>query len=177
MSGCSAFIQQGDYVTYTSDKYTFIANTFLNQSIDCLELGSIDESDIEAKYCVGVNYASKLVEGFMFEHTYRNDQERFIGATLSFKAKEKFTIECNSETVDGQSSGTEYVNCMVPKQNFDLYFFLMSSPMDVYGTFKAAVGVDNVYQGVIGVEDKERLGQFYKDIAADTKEDWKRGKL
>jgi len=166
-------LQKGDYVTYTSDEYIFLENNFINQKIDCIELGEMKQGGLDAKYCVGVNYASQLVQGFMFEHHYNNPSERFIGASLTFQEKQTFTISCASETVSGATSGKEYISCMVPQTVFDLYVFIMNSKKDIHGTFRGAVGEQKVYNGVIDQEGKARLEKFYKDRATNSKVEWK----
>ena len=164
MLGCST-VKVGDYVKYTSNDYIFIQNSFINQSINCLELGEMKDGGMEVKYCFGQNYGSQLVQGFIFEHKYANVQERFIGARLSFKTKDIFTIQCNAETIVGESSGTEYINCMVPQRSFDIYSFIMNSKNDVHGQFSAVVGSKKVYNGVIAKEGKMLIQKFYQEQA------------
>lgn len=171
--GCSPMTKKGDYVSYTSDKYVFIENSFIDQKIDCIELGEIKQGSLDVKYCVGVNYASQLVQGFMFEHDYDDVSERLIGATLSFQAKEIITIACNSETIDDARSGKEYVNCLIPQKIFDLHSFIINSDKNVQGIFKAAVGNGKVYKGVIGEDGKALLHKFYKDRITNSKKEWK----
>ncbi len=177
LMGCSPLVHKGDYVTYTSGDYVFIKNSFIDQSIDCIELGKMKQGGMAAKYCVGVNYASQLVQGFIFEHHYDNVNERFIGATLSFKTKNTFTIQCSSETIDGESSGREYINCMVPRTSFDLYAFIVNSNRDVHGRFKAAVGDIRVYNDAIDAQGKALLHQFYKERVENNKKEWKKRTL
>jgi len=173
LSGCLSTVHKGDYVTYTSDEYIFIEDGFINKSIDCIELGEMRQGGMNAKYCVGINYASQLVQGFVFEHHYKNVSERFIGASLIFQEKEVFNIPCTSETIDGLNSGKEYINCMIAQRHFDLHAFIINSSRDIQGTFKAAVGDNKVYHGVIDKEGKALLHKFYKDRTANTKEGWK----
>lgn len=170
-SGC--MVEKGDYVTYTSDEYIFVQNTFVNKQMDCIELGELKQGGMFAKYCVGENYASKLVQGFVFEHHYDNAGQRFIGSTLTFEAKNTIAIPCSSETIDGEGAGKEYINCMVPQVLFDVHAFIKHSQKDIQGTFRAAVGDSRVYEGVIRQEGKALLEQFYKDRAANTKVNWK----
>jgi len=170
--GCAG-VKKGDYVTYESKDYLFINDTFLNQKMDCLELGKIQAGSFEAKYCEGENYASAPVQGFIFKHEYANFNERFVGATLSFKTKDIFTIQCSSETINEANSGVEYINCMVPKRDFDLYTFIMRSPKDITGQFKAAVGEKEVYQGVIKAKDKELLEIFHKERNRKADKAWR----
>lgn len=162
--GCSA-VKVGDYVKYTSNDYIFIKNNFIEQSIDCLELGEMKDEGMEVKYCVGKNYGSHLVQGFIFEHKYTNFEERFIGARLSFKTKDIYTIQCNAETIADKKSGTEYINCMIPQRSFDIYRFIMNSKNDVDGKFSALVGNKKVYNGVIAKEGKALLKKFYQEHA------------
>ncbi len=176
-SGCSMMIERGDYVTYTSEDYVFIQNSFIDKSIDCIELGEIQQGGMGVKYCVGENYASQFVQGFIFEHQYKSIDERLIGGTLSFQTKTLITIPCSSETIDGVHAGTEYINCMIPQKNFDLYYFIMNSKKDVNGIFQAAVGDERVYRGVIGKEGKVLLDKFYKDRRENSKIKWKRRSL
>ena len=175
--GCSPMVQKGDYVTYTSDKFIFINNSFIDKKIDCIELGELKEGGLEVKYCVGVNYASQLVQGFIFEHEYEDISQRLIGATLSFQAKEIVTIACNSETVDGASSGKEYVNCTIPQKIFDLHAFIINSDKEVQGVFKATVGDGKVYNGIIDQDGKALLHKFYKDRFTNSKKEWKSKRL
>lgn len=175
-TGCMA-VKKGDYVTYTSDEYLFIHDGFYNQSIDCLELGEIKQGGLNSKYCLGTNYGSGLVQGFIFEHKYTRPEERLIGAKLSFKAKQTYIISCTSETVDDADSGTEYINCMIPQRNFDIYAFIMSSRKEVHGKFHAAVGDRKVYEGLIEKEGKKLLRQFYKDVQKKENSKWKSGNL
>lgn len=177
LSACTPALQKGSYVTYTSDEYVFIDNTFITRSMDCVELGEMKQGGLYVKYCVGLNYASKVVEGFVFEHEYKGFNERFVGSTLSFKTKDIFKIQCSSETKDGADSGKEYINCMIPKADFDLYTFIQNSPEDIDGEFKAAVGDTEVFKGVIGAEGKSTLKKFYEDIISKNRKDWKKRSL
>jgi len=170
--GCSP-VSKGDYVTYTSSDYLFMQDSFINQSMDCLELGEMKAGGMKIKYCIGENYGSHLVQGFVFEHKYENVQERFIGARLSFKTKDTYTIGCNAETIEDETSGTEYINCMIPQRSFDVYRFIMNSENDIHGQFSAVVGSRKVYNGVIGEEGKMLLKKFYKDLANKSKSNWK----
>ena len=174
--GCAP-VSKGDYVTYTSSDYLFMQDNFINQSMECLELGEMKAGGMNVKYCVGENYGSKLVQGFVFEHKYANVQERFIGALLSFKTKDTYTIQCNAETIDGETSGTEYINCMIPQASFDVYSFIMNSPNEIHGQFSAVVGSRKVYNGVIAEEGKQLLKKFYKDLANKSKNNWKERSL
>jgi len=174
--GCSP-VSKGDYVTYTSNDYLFIQDGFINQSMDCLELGEMKAGGMKAKYCVGENYGSKLVQGFVFEHEYASVDDRYIGAILSFKTRDIFRIQCNAEIIEGKAVGTEYINCMVPQKSFDVYRFIMSFDHDVYGKFSAQVGNKKVYNGVISKEGKALLKQFYKDLAKRDKAKWKQRSL
>lgn len=175
--GCAP-LQKGDYVTYTSSDYIFIENSFIDKSIDCIYLGEMKQGDLNVMYCSGVNYASSPVEGFMFEHHYNDYTERFFGSTLSFKAKKMITFNCNSETIDDSAiSGREYINCMVPKVVFDHHYFIMKSSEDVHGIFRARVGNQKVYHGVIDAKGKALLDQFHKDIKENTKKKWKKREL
>ena len=175
--GCAP-IQKGDYVTYTSQDYIFIDNSFIDKSIDCIYLGMMKQGDLNVLYCSGINYASSPVEGFIFEHEYNSYNERFFGSTLSFKTKKSITFKCNSETIDDSAtSGKEYINCMIPKAVFDLHYYMMSSSEDILGVFRAPVGNHKVYYGVIDAEGKALLDQFHKDIRENTKTKWKKKKL
>ncbi len=175
--GCAP-IQKGDYVTYTSRDYIFIENNFIDKSIDCIYLGRMKQGDLNVLYCSGVNYASAIVEGFIFEHEYSSYDERFFGSTLYFKANKSITFKCNSETVDDSAkSGREYINCMVPKTAFDLHYFITNSPEDILGVFRAPVGNHKVYQGVIDAKGKALLDHFHKDIRENTKTKWKKKNL
>lgn len=169
--------KKGDYVSYKSDKFIFIENSFIDQKIDCLELGETQQGGLGVKYCIGANYASQLVQGFIFEHKYESVNQRLIGATLSFQAKHVISIPCSSETVEGELSGKEYVNCMVPQKIFDMYAFIMNSNQDVQGIFKAAVGDGRVYNGVIDSEGKVLLNKFYQDRMSNRKKEWKKARL
>jgi len=174
--GCVS-VKPGDYVTYTSDEYLFMQDSFINQSMDCLELGDMKDGKLKVKYCVGRNYASKIVQGFIFENNYTNPKERLIGANITFKAKRNYVIPCSSETIDETSSGKEYINCMVPDRKFNMYAFIMSSNKDIYGELHAKVGDTHIYNGVIGKEGKELLREFYKNARHQDKEKWKKGSL
>jgi hypothetical protein len=174
--GCAG-VKKGDYVTYTSNDYLFIHDGFINRSIDCLELGKMKQGGLELKYCVGRNYASALVQGFIFEHSYKSFEERFVGSTLSFKAKHPFTIQCSSETVDDAPSGKEYINCMIPQRNFDLYLFIEGSKEDIDGQFRAAVGDKEVFHGVIDSRGKALLKTFYKELRSKNEKNWKSREL
>lgn len=170
--GCSP-LSKGDYVSYTSDEYLFVQDNFLDKSVRCLELGELKQGGMNAKYCLGQNYASDLVQGFIFEHHYSNPQERFIGARLSFETKNRYSIPCTSETIEDADAGIEYINCMYPQRAFDLYAFIMSSKNNVHGKFSAAVGSHTVYEGVIDEEGKELLMKFYQDMKKKDGIAWK----
>ena len=174
--GCAP-ISKGDYVIYSSDEYLFMQDGFLDKNIKCLELGKLKDGDLNLKYCVGQNYASSLVQGFIFEHDYRNVEERFIGAKLSFEAKHLIRIPCSSEVIEHETSGKEYVNCMVPQRSFDIYNFIVNSRKEVHGEFKAPVGNMKVYRGVIDEKGKKLLIQFYEDMSKQNKVTWKKANL
>lgn len=174
--GCSP-VSKGDYVTYTSNDYIFLYNGFLTQSIDCVELGRMKEGELLVKYCVGENYASRLVQGFIFEHEYTNNSERFIGASLQFKAKNSIKFDCSSETIEGASSGTEYINCMIPTAGFDLYSFIINSDEDIQGVFNGTLDRQNVFRGVINTEGKALLKEFYQERAKSSRKEWKQRSL
>lgn len=174
--GCSP-VSKGDYVIYTSDEYLFIQDGFINQSMECLELGKLKAGDLNLKYCVGQNYASSLVQGFIFEHAYTRVEERFIGAKLSFQAKDLIQIPCSSEVIEHENSGIEYVNCMIPQRSFDIYKFIVSSNKDVHGQFRAPVGNMKVYQGVIDENGKKLLIKFYEDLRKKNSVKWKKANL
>ncbi len=174
--GCSP-ISKGDYVTYTSDDYIFLHNGFIDQSIDCIELGKMKNGDLKVKYCMGENYASRPVEGFVFAHEYTSNAERFIGASLQFKAKKLIRFDCNSETIEDATSGTEYINCMIPTTGFDLYGFITSSSEDVEGVFSGTLDGKNIFQGVITTEGKHLLKGFYEEQSKGSREKWKQGRL
>lgn len=174
--GCSP-LSKGDYVRYTSEEYLFVQDSFLDQSVKCLELGELKQGGMKAKYCVGQNYASDLVQGFIFEHHYSSAQERFIGARLSFKTKNIYEIPCTSETVADADAGVEYINCMLPQKAFDVYAFIMNSQYNVHGRFSAAVGNRAVYDGVIDEEGKELLMKFYQDMKNKESLNWKKRRL
>ncbi len=174
--GCAP-INKGDYVTYTSDDYIFLHNGFITQSIDCIELGKMKEGDLMVKYCVGENYASRLVQGFVFEHEYMNNNERFIGASLQFKAKNLIRFDCSSETIEGATSGKEYINCMIPTAGFDLYSFIINSDEDIEGVFSGTLDGKNVLRGVISTEGKALLKKFYQERAKSSRKEWKQRSL
>jgi len=174
--GCAG-VQKGDYVKYTSDDYLFVDDGFLDQSLNCLELGEMKQGGLHLKYCIGRNYASDLVQGFIFKHTYANERERFIGGRLTFKRKKTYSFDCASETIEGETSGTEYINCMIPRRNFDVYAFIMSSNKDVHGHFRALIGNHQAYDGVIGEEGKKLLRQFYKESENIDSSIWKERSL
>jgi len=174
--GCAP-VQKGDYVTYTSDEYLFMDDAFINKKMDCLELGTMKEGVLDVKYCVGYNYASALVQGFIFEHNYARFQDRFIGSTLSFKTKHTFTVNCLSETINDASSGKEYLNCMIPQRKFDLFIYIRDSKEDINGVFRAAVGDRNVFTGVIDTKGKQRLIEFYKAVRTRNEKEWKNRSL
>jgi len=167
-----AGVKQGDYVTYTSEDYLFMQDAFINQQMDCIELGEMKQGGLDVKYCVGYNYASALVQGFIFKHNYQHYTERFIGSTLSFQSKKHFTMSCLSETIDDADSGKEYINCMIPQRDFDLYVFIQSSPEDINGQFKAAVGAREVFNGVIDAKGKMMLKNFYKELKTKKSSKW-----
>ena len=174
--GCSP-VSKGDYVTYTSNDYIFLHNGFINQSIDCIELGKMKEGDLLVKYCVGKNYASRLVQGFVFEHEYKNNNERFIGASLQFKAKNVIRFDCSSETIEGAESGKEYINCMIPTAGFDLYSFIINSHEDIQGVLYGTMDGQNTFRGAISTEGKELLQEFYQERAKSGKKEWKQRSL
>jgi len=174
--GCSP-LKKGDYVTFTSDKYLFMQDSFINQSMDCLELGTMKKSNLGVKFCVGYNYASSPVQGFIFEHKFASLEERYLGSTLTFKTKNLFTMSCSAETVDESSSGTEYINCMVPKRQFDIYSFIVNSPNNIHGVFRSTLGSKKVYNGVIGEEGKQGLIEFYKNLRKKDTSKWKTSTL
>ncbi len=162
--GCSA-VQKGDYVKYTSDEYVFVKNNFIDQNIACLELGKMDADDINVKYCVGKNYASRPVEGFVFEHYYKHNNARFIGASIQFNAKKSIRFECSSETIEGRESGKEYINCMLPKTRFDMYGFINRLPEEIEGELRSSFSRQKVYKGVISTEGRKLLKKFYEEQA------------
>ena len=170
-------VSKGDYVRYRSDDYIFLQNKFIDQSIDCLELGKMKEGELLVKYCIGENYASRRVEGFVFEHEYKNHSERFIGAVVRFKADKAIRFECSSETVEGASSGTEYVNCMIPARGFDFYRFIINSPEDIEGEFSGTLDGQNVFKGVISSEGKALLKKFHEDHMKQSDKGWKERRL
>ena len=174
--GC-ATLQKGNFVTYTSDKYLFVHDTFINESMDCLELGEIKQGGMDVKFCAGYNYASQPVQGFIFERKYTSLNQRYIGSTLSFKTKHTYTISCSSETIDDRTSGIEYINCMVPQKQFDVYGFIVTSQDNIHGTFRSALGSQEVYTGVIEEKGKELLIDFYKNVQAKDPSKWKNRSL
>ncbi|PHR54689.1 MAG: hypothetical protein COA44_12425 [Arcobacter sp.] len=174
--GCST-LKEGDFVTYTSDDYLFVQDNFINKSMDCLELGEMKQGGLEVKFCVGYNYASQPVQGFIFEHKYGTFKERYLGSSLSFKTKSIYTIACSSETIDGSSLGIEYINCMVPQRQFDVYRFIVTSQHDIHGVFRGTLGNKKVYKGVIGTEGKDRLINFYKNLQKKDSSKWKKRSL
>jgi len=174
--GCAP-LSKGDYVKYTSDEYLFVQDNFIDKSLSCLELGEMKQGGMKVKYCLGKNYASDLVQGFILEHRYSNAQERFIGASLSFRTKNIYDIPCASETIEGTNSGVEYINCMLPQKTFDIYAFIMGSGYTVHGRFSAAVGNHTVYEGVINEDGKKLLEKFYKDIQKNDQIKWKKKRL
>ncbi len=176
VSGCAP-VRKGDYVTYTSDDYIFLHDSFISQSMDCIELGKMKEGDLMVKYCAGENYASRLVQGFVFEHQYQNNEERFIGASLRFKAKNVVRFDCNSETIEDATSGTEYINCMIPTAGFDLYRFIINSDEDIQGIFSGTLDGKNVFKGVISTEGKALLKGFYEERAKSSRKEWKHRSL
>lgn len=174
--GCVS-TQKGDFVTYTSDKYLFVNDTFINESMDCLELGEVKQGGLDAKFCAGYNYASQPVQGFIFEHKYKRLEKRYLGSTLSFKTKSLYTISCSTETVDDATSGVEYINCMVPQRQFDVYGFIITSKNDIHGTFRTTLGSKKVYTGVIDKKGKELLINFYKNLQNKDSSKWKKSSL
>jgi len=175
-TGCVK-VNKGDYVKYTDSNYMFLENSFIDKSIRCLELGEMKQGGIDVKYCIGHNYASKLVQGFIFKHEYKNFNERFIGSTLSFKTRDIVTLKCTSETVADADNGVEYINCMVSKDNFDIYSFIMASKKDIQGQFRAAVGENTLYNGVIDSEGKALIKAFYVVLSSSDSNKWKKSKL
>jgi len=175
IGGCAS-VQKGDHVTYVSDEYIFVENNFINKSIDCVELGKLEQG-MMLKFCVGENYASVPVQGFIFEHHYSGFDERFIGPSLSFKTKSLISVQCSSETKDDASFGKEYVNCMVPQNSFDLYAFIVNAEGDVPGQLRAALGEQKIYPLVIDEKSRMLLKQFYKDRAKKSRSDWKKRAL
>lgn len=176
VGGCAA-IKKGDYVTYTSNEYVFVENNFIDKSIDCVELGEMNQGGLKVRYCVGENYASALVQGFIFEHDYSSFDERFIGSTLTFKAKGVITFQCSSETKDDAPSGKEYINCMIPKSSFDLHAFIVNSESDFLGQFKAALGEQKVYYVELDSKSKSLLKKFFKEREENRREAWKKRNL
>lgn len=175
IGGCAS-VQKGDYVTYVSDEYIFLENNFINKSIDCVELGEL-ERGMTLKFCVGENYASVPVQGFIFEHDYSGFDERLIGPSLSFKAKSLISVQCSSETRHEAPSGKEYVNCMVAQNSFDMYAFIVNAAGDVPGQLKAALGEQKIYSLVIDEKRRSLLREFYKDRAQKSRGSWKKRAL
>lgn len=175
IGGCAS-VQKGDHVTYVSDEYIFIENNFINKSIDCVELGEL-EKGMKFRFCVGENYASVPVQGFVVEHDYSGFDERFIGPSLSFKTKGLISVQCSSETKNDAPSGKEYVNCMVAQNSFDLYAFIVNAAGDVPGQLKAALGEQKIYPLVIDEKSKSLLRQFYKQRAQKSRGGWKKRAL
>lgn len=177
MGGCAP-LQKGDYVTYASDEYIFVENTFVNKSIDCVELGETEEGGLRFKYCIGENYASVPVQGLLFEHDYHSFDERFIGATLGFKAKHRISMPCSSETRDDAAVfGKEYINCMVAQNSFDLYAFIVMSEGDIVGHLRAALGDQHLYSVIIDEQSRALLKKFYKEREENRREKWKKRAL
>lgn len=174
--GCS-ILKEGDFVTYTSDKYLFVQDTFINKRMDCLELGEMKQGGLDMKFCVGYNYASQPVQGFVFKHKYETFKQRYLGSTLSFKTKSIYTIACSSETIDDSLSGIEYINCMVPKKQFDIYGFIVRSENDIHGNFRSSLGPKKVYTGVIEKKGKDLLINFYKNLQNRDSSKWKNRSL
>jgi len=172
LAGCVT-AKKGDFVTYTSDKYLFVNDTFVNKKMDCLELGEMQEGGLNVKFCVGYNYASQPVQGFIFEREYSTLKERYLGSTISFQTRKLYTISCSSETLDDVTSGTEYINCMVPQRQFDLYGFLVTSKNDIHGVFRSTLGTNKVYTGVIDKKGRELLVNFYKNLQKKDSSKWK----
>jgi len=170
-------VKKGDYVTYTSNEYIFLHNRFIDKSIDCVELGKMKEGELLVKYCVGENYASRLVQGFVFAHNYSSHEERFIGASIRFKAEKVIGFDCSSETIEGAASGMEYINCMIPTAAFDLYTFIVNSDEDVQGEFRGTLDQQNNFRGVISSEGKELLREFYKARAEGKQKGWRQRSL
>jgi hypothetical protein len=81
-------------------------------------------------------------------------------------------MNCLSETVDDAPSGKEYINCMIPQRTFDLYFFIQTSPDNITGQFRAAVGDREVFIGVIDTQGKEMLKSFYKALKKKKSSKW-----
>ncbi len=174
--GCTP-IQKGDFVSYSSDEYIFMHNRFMDKRMDCVELGKMREGELMVKYCIGKNYASQEVQGFLFEHQYKSHEERFIGAYVQFKADKPIRFKCSSETIEGAASGTEYVNCMLPTLGFDMYGFIINSNENVEGEFSGTLDQKNVFRGVISAEGKELLKAFHKARVEGKKAEWKKGSL
>ena len=175
-AGCVQ-VQKGDYITYEDDNYIFLENNFLTKSIDCVELGKMKDTDLLVKYCVSKNYASQTVEGFVFEHSYDSLDERFIGATLSFRKGDIINIPCASEISESSISSKEYINCIVSNKNFYIYGYLVNSKEDVRGQLRAAVGVTKVFNGVIDDKGKAAIKKFRDTLFKDGNKNWKKSKL
>ncbi|HIC43479.1 MAG TPA: hypothetical protein EYO73_04045 [Sulfurimonas sp.] len=174
--GCAP-LKKGDYVTFTSDKYLFMQDSFIDKKMDCLILGKLGERDLDVKYCVGFNYASQAVQGFVFRHEYETYEKRYLGSTLSFKTKSLYTIACKTETIDESASGVEYINCMVPHKRFDIYSFIVNSKNNIHGVFRSTLGSKKEYKGVIRQDGKKALVDFYKNLRNKNSEKWKKGSL
>lgn len=157
-TGCA--LKQGDVVEYSYKNYAFVKEMFIDQKFQCIELGTIEKSNIDVKYCKSHNYANEVVQGFMFSHRFESDSERLIAANLELKAKKRAIIACSSQTLDGDSAYEEYVLCMVSQKHFDLYGFLMQSPTDIEGVLNTPLGNRSVYTGHVREATKKLIKTF-----------------
>lgn len=157
-TGCS--LKQGDYVSYSSNDYNFIRESFKAHKVECVYMGEIKQTNMEVNYCKGVNYANKRVDGFIFHHSFNDPEKRFIGAKLFLKTKKPLIINCSSHVNGHVVKGDEYVVCMVSQKEFMLSDYLISQENDVVGTLITPIGKREIYSGTINDKAKDMIKTF-----------------
>jgi len=158
LQGCA--LKKGDYVHYKYKEYTFLKDMFRNQSFECVELGTIKKTDMDVKYCKSVNYANVPVEGFVFLHTFKEAEERFIAAKLYFQTSKPIVTSCSSQVLNQAKKGEEYILCLVARSEFNLTNYITTRKKDIKVTLSTPLGERTVHGGTITNETKEIIGNF-----------------
>lgn len=166
VSGCS--VKEGEYVSYSSDKYIFIRESFKNHKVECLYMGEIKGKAMEVNYCKGINYANKRVDGFIFHHSFNDPEKRFIGAKLFLKTKKPLIINCSSHVNGHVIQGDEYIVCMVSQKEFMLSDYLITQKEDIVGSLITPIGRREIYSGTINHKAKEMIKAFVEYKGSET---------
>ncbi len=157
--GCSA--KQGDYVHYSYANYDFMQRMFIENSLDCVELGTIKQTQMNAKYCKSKNYARVDVEGFVFVHEYKTPEERLIAARLYFETKKPLVLNCTSEVLNTRSrAGEEYIVCLVAKREFFISDYILKQKDDFKASLVSPIGNKKIYGGTITAKAKALISDF-----------------